>query len=241
MGGQRCPGPVCCVHGSTWWHVEGVRAPGLLPGWVRLWLLLSSSVWPLLKFSKTSRSGSVLVQGKGSSFNRLLLSLTPCFEDRQTLSTVTQASSHRNRAKTNIGVEAGLFAPLWSPNSPCPRSRLHHEGAALPKALRSINPSPPGCQCPGPGCWLVAPALPTPGHTVGVGEGNVGLLQPLSSAGCGPGTSGASENLLHLPQCEMCGCPRLRLTHLARCLCYRPRPARPWGSHRPLPRGSRAG
>lgn len=118
-GGQRGPGTVCCVHGSMWWHAEGVRAPRLLPGWLRLWLLLSSSVWPLLKFSKTSRSGSVLVQGKGSSFNWLPFSLTPCIEDRQTLSTVMQASSHRNQAKMNTGVEAGLFAPPWSPNSPC--------------------------------------------------------------------------------------------------------------------------
>lgn len=100
---------MCCLSGSTWWHVEGVWAPGLLSGWVWLWLLLSSSVWPLLKFSKTSRSSSVLVQGKGSSFNRLLLSLTPCFEDRQTLSTVMQASSHRNQAKTNKGLKQGCL------------------------------------------------------------------------------------------------------------------------------------
>ena len=224
---------MCCMCSSTWWHVEGVRAPRLVPGWVRLWLLLSSSVWPPLKFSKTSRSGSVLVQGEGSSFNRLLLSLTPCFEDRQTLSTVTQASSCRNQAKMNIGVEAGLFAPPWSPNLPC---------AALPEVLTSINPSPPGCRCPSPGCWLVAPALPAPGRAGGVGEGNVGLLQPLFSAGCGPGTSGASESLLHLSKHETCGCPRLQLTHLARwCPCYRPRPARPWRSRRLPPRGSGAG
>lgn len=59
MRGQHGPSPVCCMCGSMWWHVERVQ----------LWLLLSGLVWPLLKISKTSRSGSLLVQGKGSSFN----------------------------------------------------------------------------------------------------------------------------------------------------------------------------
>jgi len=97
------------MRGGTWWHVEGLRAPELLPGWVRLCLLLSGLVWPLLKSSKTSRSGSVLVQGRGSSFNRSLLSPTPCSGDRQTLGAAVQASSPRNPAITNIGAKRGCL------------------------------------------------------------------------------------------------------------------------------------
>lgn len=40
------------------------------------------------------------------------------------------------------------------------------------------------------------------GHARGVGEGNVGLVQPQSSAGCGPSPSRAGESLLRLPWWE---------------------------------------
>lgn len=135
------------------------------PGWVRLWLLLSSSVWRLPKASRSSGSGSVWfgVQMLDAVARADALSWT-----QPDPSTVTGAPGHRNQAETTPGVNQGLFVPRD------PQIHLVLSSGCHPAWLPgSISPSPPDRRCPGPGCRMEAPARGR----------NLGLPQPLCSAG----------------------------------------------------------